>query len=471
MNTFKSDIVIGLEIHTQLNTKSKLFCGCATSGSEQPNTRTCEVCLGMPGSKPVLNRKAVEYALRLCIALNCALAKSLVFSRKSYFYPDLAQNYQITQYELPLGMNGSLKLSTGKEIGIQRVHIEEDPASLVHPAGTHDSKYVLIDYNRSGNPLCEIVTKPELESAAEARDFMKQLVRIVGYLGIFDINNCIIKADANISIKESNYTRVEIKNITGFKEIENALLYEIERQKNLSKEGKKIETETRAWDAAKGITLSLRKKESEDDYGYIIDPNLVPTEITEEMIKEQRSTMPELPEEKARRLVKDFGIDNDDAEIICTDLNLAKLFEKVISDIEPLTAAKWFRKELLRVMNYNKIESEDLLIDETHIIDILKLLQENKISDRVAQKILEKIVIEPSMPSEIVKKEGLEKVSDTDELEKHCKSAVEKNKSAVSEYNAGKTEALNFLVGQVMRATHGKADAKEVKQILMKLLK
>jgi aspartyl-tRNA(Asn)/glutamyl-tRNA(Gln) amidotransferase subunit B len=468
---FTSNVVVGLEIHTQLNTNTKLFCGCATSGSEEPNTRTCEVCLGMPGAKPVLNKKAVEYALKLCVALDCSLAKDLVFSRKSYFYPDLAKNYQITQYEMPLGMNGKLKLSDGKEIGIQRIHMEEDPASLVHPSGTHESKYVLVDYNRSGNPLCEIVTKPELSSAEEARDFMKQLTRVLNYLGVFDIDTCIIKADANVSIKESGYTRVEIKNITGFKEIERALFYEIERQKKMVEDGKEIKIETHAWNADKGVTQLLRSKESEDDYGYIIDPNLVNIEITDEMIKSARSDMPELPEEKAARYVHEFDIDKGDAIVICTDLKLASLFEKVIDEIEPVVAAKWFRKELLRVMNYNDIDSDALTINEIHIIDLLKLLVDKKISDRVGQKILEKIVVKPQMPTELVEKEGLEKVSDSGELEKHCKEAIEKNKNVVEEYKSGKVEALNFLVGQVMRATRGKADAKEVKQLLIKIVK
>ena len=211
MKKFTTDIVIGLEIHVELNTKTKLFCGCPTKGNEEPNTRTCPTCLGMPGSKPVLNRKAVEFALKLCMALNCDISNELVFSRKSYFYPDMAKNYQISQYEVPLGKKGILKLKEGKEIGITRVHMEEDPASLVHPAGMKDSSYVLVDYNRSGNPLVEIVTEPDFTSAEEARDFMKQLITVLDYLEIFDVNSGIIKADANISIKESSYTRVEIK--------------------------------------------------------------------------------------------------------------------------------------------------------------------------------------------------------------------------------------------------------------------
>ncbi len=266
MRKFEGDVVIGLECHVELDTTTKLFCGCPTKGNDEPNTRTCEVCLGMPGSKPVLNKKALDFALKLCLALNCKISKELIFSRKSYFYPDMAKNYQISQYEIPLGSKGSLKLKSGKEINITRVHMEEDPAALVHPAGMRGSAYVLVDYNRSGNPLVEIVTEPCMESAEEARDFMNQLITILSYLEIFDINKGVIKADANVSIKESGFVKQEVKNITGFKEIEQALQYEILRQKDEVKAGKKLSQETRAWDSEKGITFLLRKKETNGDY-------------------------------------------------------------------------------------------------------------------------------------------------------------------------------------------------------------
>ncbi|MBI2652073.1 Asp-tRNA(Asn)/Glu-tRNA(Gln) amidotransferase subunit GatB [Candidatus Woesearchaeota archaeon] len=298
MKYFTSNIVIGLEIHIELDTKTKLFCSCPTKGSEEPNTRTCETCLGMPGSKPVLNKKSVEFALKLCLALNCEISPELIFSRKSYFYPDMSKNYQISQYEMPLGRNGKLRLRNGKEIGITRVHIEEDPASLIHPVGLKESQYVLVDYNRSGNPLVEIVTEPDLTSPEEAREFMKQLITVLNYLEIFDINEGIIKADANVSIKESDYTRIEIKNITGFKEIERALVYEVNRQKEEIKHHKKIEHETRAWDSEKGITFSLRKKETEEDYGYIIDTDLTVVEITDKLISDVKKNMPELAHDK-----------------------------------------------------------------------------------------------------------------------------------------------------------------------------
>src|SRR3989338_6010324 len=355
---FKSDVVIGLECHIELNCNTKLFCSCPTKANEGaedlPNTRTCPTCLGMPGSKPVLNKKAVEYAIKLCLALNCKINKELIFSRKSYFYPDMSKNYQITQYEIPLGDGGNLKLKSGKEIGITREHMEEDPAALIHPSGMQQSAYVLVDYNRSGNPLLEIVTKPEVESAEEARDFMKQLITTLSYLKIFDINNGIIKADANVSIKESQYRRIEIKNITGFREIERALNYEIGRQKHEIAEGKKPEQETRSWDSEKGITFLLRKKETEEDYGYILDTDLVKTEITLDLVDKIKKEMPELAHDKIKKFITKHKIKKEDAEILAAEKELAEMFEKVAEEVDPILAAKWLRRELVRVLNYNK---------------------------------------------------------------------------------------------------------------------
>ncbi len=471
MKNFTSDVIIGLEIHTELNTKTKLFCGCPTKGSEEPNTRTCPVCLGMPGSKPVLNKKAVEFALKLCLALNCEISPELVFSRKSYFYPDMAKNYQISQYEIPLGKKGRLSLSDGKEIGITRVHMEEDPASLVHPAGMKESAYVLVDYNRSGNPLVEIVTEPDLESPDEARDFMKHLIIILDYLEIFDINNGIIKADANVSVKESGYSRVEIKNITGFKEIERALLYEVSRQKEEVKHGKNIHQETRAWDSEKGITFSLRKKETEEDYGYIIDTDLVVTEITDKWLNDIKKHMPELAQDKVNKFIEKYKIKKDDAEVLASDRHLAEMFEKVSEKVDANVAAKWLRRELLRVLNYNKKELHEIEINETHIINLLELVESKKITDNVASKILEKLIEKPFDVNEYVIKEKLEAVSDVSELERYCKEAIAENPKAVEDYKKGETKALNFIVGAVMHKSKGKATPKEVNEIIFRLIK
>ncbi len=469
---FTSDIVIGLEIHVELATDTKLFCSCPTHGTDEPNTRTCEICLGHPGSKPVLNKKVVEYALKLCMALNCKIAKQLVFSRKSYFYPDMSKNYQITQYELPLGEEGRLFLSSGKEVGITRVHLEEDPAALVHPGSMTDSAFVLVDYNRSGDPLAEIVTKPVLESPEEARDFMKQLISVLKYLKIFDVNRCLIKADANISIKESNYSRVEIKNITGFKDIERALKYEIQRQKQETSQGKTIKRETRGWDSVKGKTFSMRTKETEEDYGYIIDPDLVPIDMESKLLREIKKAIPELAHKKAKRFVKQHKLKEDDAKIIAAEKELAELFEELAKEIDPMLAAKWLRKELLRVLNYNKKELHEVKLDEKHVLELLQLVESNKITDNVAQKLLEELIVKPFSPKQRFEKEKdkLETVSDKAELEKYCKEVIENNLNVVEDVIAGKEKALNFLVGQVMRMTKGKAAPKEVKELFKKLI-
>ncbi len=465
-----SDIVIGLEIHIELATRSKLFCGCARAGSDIPNTRTCPVCLGHPGSKPVLNRKALDYALKLCIAVGCDISPELIFSRKSYFYPDMSKNYQITQYETPLGRGGCIKLGSGKDIRIARIHIEEDPAALVHPSGMDKSSYVLVDYNRSGDPLAEIVTCPDMTSPAEAREFMKKLIEIINYLQIFDIDSCIIKADANVSIKESGYKRVEVKNITGFKEIERALNYEVARQKQFVDEKKDIVLETRGWDPGAGVTRSMRAKESEDDYGYIIDPDLTITDVTDEMIRKVKSEMPELAQEKIEKFLKEYNIDKGDAKVLAHDRLLAELFEEVAKKADPVAAARWLRRELLRVLNYNKITTAELKVKPEHIIDILALIKEKKISEKVGQKIMEKIVISPFDVREYVKKNDLELLSDSGSIKEVCMETIKENPAAVAEYKEGKPKALNFLVGQVMRKTKGKASPKEVNETIRSLL-
>jgi aspartyl-tRNA(Asn)/glutamyl-tRNA(Gln) amidotransferase subunit B len=467
---FINDIVIGLEIHVELNTKSKLFCSCATQGNEDPNTRVCQICLGHPGSKPVVNKRAIEYAIKLAMALNCKVAKEVIFSRKSYFYPDMSKNYQVTQYEEPIGIDGSIKI-LNNNIGITRLHLEEDPASLVHPAGITKSKYVLIDYNRSGNPLVEVVTKPELTSAEEAREFMKSLVTMLQYLGIFNPDKNIIKADANISIKELDYVRSEVKNITGFKEIQRALEYEIQRQKQLVQENKTMVQQTRAWDSVKGVTTMLRTKETEDDYGYIIDPDLVPIDMDKKLLDKLKTDIPELPNEKYDRYVKKLKVSSDDAYVITNELSLTKIFEESINKIKPDLAAKWIRRELTRVLNYNKINVSNMKINFKQFIIMLELLQDKKITDKVAQKIIEQLVVNDIDVKDFVKKQGLEAVSDIGELEKFCKEAIAENKKAVKDYRSGKEMAINAIIGGVMRKTKGKADPKDVKEMIKKLIK
>jgi len=471
LNKFKSPIIIGLEIHVQLNTNTKLFCGCSTKEHTLPNNACCEICLGHPGSKPVLNIKAVEFGLRLAHALDCSIADELIFSRKSYFYPDLAKNYQISQFELPLGKKGHFKLSTGKKINITRIHLEEDPASLVHTDGIEESSFSLIDYNRSGIPLIEIVTEPELNSPEEARDFMKRLITILKYLKIYDPNTCVIKADANISIRESGYVRSEIKNITGFKEIERALFYELERHKQAVNSKEKLKQDTRTWNAEKGYTTLLRLKETEADYGYIFDPDLVSTELNKAWVKKVKDTLPELPEQKIKKFISEHKIPKTDAEVIAAEHILATLFEKVAKEVDPQLAAKWLRRELMRVVHYNNIDLDNLKIDELHLIELLSMVEKKEITENVAQKIMEKLVIKPFSPREYVDTNKLSAISDQRELEALCQDTINENPKVIEEFKKGKIEALNFLVGQIMRKTKGKADAKLLKEMLVEKIK
>jgi aspartyl-tRNA(Asn)/glutamyl-tRNA(Gln) amidotransferase subunit B len=338
----------------------------------------------------------------------------------------------------------------------------------VHPAGMQRSAHVLVDYNRSGDPLAEIVTEPDLISPEEARDFMKQLISILNYLEIFDINRCIIKADANISIKESGYTRVEIKNITGFKEIERALKYEVERQK---KNVNEIVQETRAWDSEKGMTFSLRKKEVEEEYGYIIDPDLVEIEITKEWLKEIEESMPELARQKIERFAKEYKISLEDAKVISAEKLLANLFEKVAEEIDPILAAKWLRRELMRVLHFNKKELKDLIIDEKHMIELLKMVEEKVITETTAQKILEKLIEKPFSPKEYVLKTKVKAIVDVKQIQRFCEESIKENPKAVEDFKKGEKKAMQFLIGMVMRKTKGQADPAVVNKIIKELVK
>ena len=458
------DSIVGLECHVSLNTKTKLFCSCPLVGSEEPNTRTCDVCVGLPGSKPVVNKKAIEYALKLCLALNCKISPEVIFSRKIYFYPDMSKNYQITQYGIPIGYDGFLELSN-KKVKIKRIQIEEDPAALVHQGST-----VLVDYNRSGTPLCEIVTDPDMTSPEEARDFLKRLLAILNYIKIFDIKTCIVKADANVSIK--GYERVEIKNINGFKDIEKAIEYEIERHRKLMKEGQPIKhKETRGWDADQGITLFQRSKESEEDYGYIVDPDLVPVEIPKELIEKTKKELPELPQQKALRYQKEYKIKKDDAEVLANDYELTQLLENVINKkIDGLFAAEWIRREVTRVLNYNKKEISETFITK-NLLDVLELIQNNKITRQTGQRLMELLVEKDINVKEHIKKQGLEVVSNTKEIEEICKKIIKENPQAVKEYQEGNEKSFMFLVGQIMRNSKGKADPKTVNELLKKIIK
>lgn len=453
-------IVIGLEVHVQLKTKTKLFCSCPTF-TEEPNTAICPTCLGHPGSKPVINEKALEYGAKLAIALGCKIAPHIQFARKTYFYPDLVKNYQITQQDDPLGSDGQIVLDDGKVVRIARCHLEEDPGALIR-----ETNAVLADYNRSGIALCEIVTSPDMSSPAEAREFLKKLMNILGYLGIFDQDTCIIKADANVSIKEKKYTRVEIKNITGFKEIERALTYEVERQKTQD-----VKKETRGWDDVKGITYSMRSKEEEADYGYIVEPDLPTFHISEDWIKNVQSQIPELAHARAARWIKEWKIDSVDANVIAADIEVADLFEQIAKKVNPITASHWVRREVLRLMNDNKQTLKETQFDAKGLIEVLELYEKKKITNKIAQNIIRELASKKFSPIAFVKENKLETVADEGALDALCKKVIAEQPKAVEDYKKGEEKSLMFLIGQVMKHTKGTASPQMVRELLITLLK
>ncbi|HLD11128.1 MAG TPA: Asp-tRNA(Asn)/Glu-tRNA(Gln) amidotransferase subunit GatB [Candidatus Nanoarchaeia archaeon] len=449
-----NDVLVGIECHVELNTKSKLFCGCSSKG-EIPNSSCCPVCLGMPGSKPVLNEKALEYALKLCLAFGCKIDKELIFSRKIYFYPDMSKNYQITQYENPLGIAGEVEI-LGKKIRIRRIHMEEDPAALIH-----EKNNVLVDYNRSGHALCEIVTEPDMHSAEEARLFMRYLLTVLKYLQIYDVKEGIVKADLNVNI--AGCSRVEIKNVSGFKDIQRAIEYEITRQKKLLNDGEPIvKQETRGWDGSK--TNFQRYKEQEDDYGYIFDTDLVPVE-TAKYLKGLK--LPELPKEKKLKYVKQ-GLKLDDAEVIADDYELAELYES-IKVMDRLFLSKWIRREVPRVLNYTKKSLDETFI-ANHLGKIINLILNKKITERVGQKLMELLSEKDLDIENYIKEHDLSSLANENELIIVCKDAIKNNKQIIQQYKSGNEKSMNFLVGIVMKETRGRADPKRIREIIFSLI-
>lgn len=458
-------IRIGLETHVQLNTRTKLFCGCPLKGLDEaePNTRVCETCLGLPGSKPRTNSAAVDAGIKIALALSCKMPKEIFFSRKSYFYPDMSKNFQITQYEVPIAKEGLVEVG-GKQIRIRRLNLEEDPAKLVHVGGSiTDAKYVLVDYNRSGTPLCEIVTEPDFDTPREARLFLQHLSMMLEYLKVFASGEYSLKTDANISIQTDSVKgeRVEVKNITGFREIEKALNFEIVRQRNVAKRGQKIEQETRAWDAVAKVTRSLRTKEGEDDYGYIPENDLTRIELKAEKIKTIEKTLPEMPQQKRKRYQK-LGLSKELAYSIAQDLEVAQLFENLAGKFEPKFVGTWMLI-LQKTLNYNDLLLKEAKLSEGVFSKLLKSVESGKLSERAGELVLREIIISPKKLDEMIKK--YEKAG-SNEIEKAVETVINKNEKAVSDYKGGDKKAIEFLVGQVMRETKGKADAKEIRKMV-----
>ncbi len=460
-------IQIGLETHVQLSTKSKLFCGCANPifiKEPTPNTLICPTCFGMPGSKPVLNEKVLEQGVRIALALNCKLASSMWFSRKTYFYPDMSKNFQITQYEAPLAINGFLNI--GKKVRIRRIHIEEDPARLVHVGGL-GGRHVLVDYNRAGIPLVEIVTEPDLASPEEARAFISKLITILEYLGIYDpATYAVIKTDANISIDGG--PRIEVKNITGAKEIEDALKYEIVRQKTLLEKGSRPIRETRAWNPDMGVTESLRGKEEEEEYGYIFEPDLTEIELAESYVNRLKSTLPELPDKKLARFQKQYKISAKLIESLVSDVEIAELFEQAAKKVDPKLAASWIAGYVKKTLNWYGLRWSQTGSKAEWIIYLLKEVEKGNITDRNAELTIRKMVEERIHPSQIIRKYNFAKAEL--DLDKMVKDVLALNKKAVSDYRAGQTKALEYLVGQVIKQSGGRADPNDIRKAILKAL-
>ncbi|MDD3159725.1 MAG: Asp-tRNA(Asn)/Glu-tRNA(Gln) amidotransferase subunit GatB [Candidatus ainarchaeum sp.] len=464
MENEETKVMIGLEIHAYLDTKSKLFCSCPTNVNEsKPNSLCCPVCLGHPGSKPVLNEKAVELGTKVGLALNCKINQDFFFSRKTYFYPDMSANYQITQYEIPLAGKGFVELGD-KKITIRRAHLEIDPAALIHPSGMGQSNYVLIDYNRSGLPLIEIVTEPDLTTPDEAREFLITLENILSYLLVLKPETTL-KADCNISINGGN--RVEIKNISGFANAKKALTYEIKRQINETKLGKTIEQHTRAYNQETNTTIPLRKKETEEDYGYIFDPDLVKVNLTDEYLNKIKSSMPELPKEKIVRFIKEYNLSEYDAKVLCSDFELSNLFETIVKKgASPKITNQILTREFLSILNHDSLNFNQVKINETDIFDLVKLIESEKVSDKnVKESMINYISGDKTSPKSYLEKNNL-LVDTTIDLDSIVISVIDANPKAKEDYKNGNEKTLNFLAGQIMRQTKGSA---QIDKVLEKL--
>ncbi len=470
---------IGLEVHCQLLTKAKMFCHCSTDYiGKEPNTLVCPVCLGLPGSLPVLNQKVVDLALRAALALHCQILPQCVFHRKNYFYPDLPKGYQISQYNLPIGVDGFLEFySQGvkKRVRIKRVHIEEDAGKLIHEGMSLPPDTSGVDCNRCGIPLAEMVTEPDLSSPEEARDCLMMLRNIVCYLGVSDGNmeEGSLRCDANISLSSSSLlgVKVEVKNMNSFRAVYRALSYEVERQKKLLEEGKPIFQETRHWDEVNGVTVSARSKEEAEDYRYFPDPDLLPFSIKEKMVEEIKSELPELPLQREERFMSEYELSQGEAEILVQDKEIADFFEDTLRDFnEPRMVCNWIPTEVFKNLKELGITISQSKVTPAHLAELLKMVDRKEISGTIAKSILEEMFVGGARAREIITRRGISLISDEMELENIVREVIEKNPQSVADYLSGKEKALQFLIGQVMKETRGQADPGMAKNILIKVL-
>lgn len=477
----KYEPVIGLEIHSELKTATKIFCGCATTFGAEQNTHTCPVCLGLPGVLPTINKRVVEFAIKAGLATNCKINKYSKFDRKNYYYPDLPKNWQTSQYDLPIAYEGHVEIEVDGErkiVRLTRIHMEEDAGKLVHSGSTiKDSATSNVDYNRTGVPLIEIVSEPDMHSAAEARAYMEKIKSILEYI---DVSNCRmeegnLRADINVSLRpvgsDKLGTRTEMKNINSFKALEDAINYEIERQAEVLDDGGKIIQETRTWNPEKGITQSMRSKENAQDYRYMPEPDLPPIITTDEEIENFRKSLPELPDARRARLINDLGLSEYDAGIITSSRAMAEYFDTVVAGgADAKLAANWIMSDLSKNLNAENLTIENSPVDAKRLAEMILLIQKGTISGKIAKTVFVEMWKSQDSPAKIVKDKGLVQITDTAEIEKIVDEVISKNQKAVEEYRAGKKKAIGSLVGQIMKATKGKANPQMVNQLLEKKL-
>ncbi len=469
--------VIGLEIHAQLATQSKIFCSCSTQFGKPPNESTCPVCLGLPGALPVLNRRVVEFAIRLGLATHCTIRLDSQFARKNYFYPDLPKAYQISQFDRPICENGWLDIQVEgqtRRISITRIHMEEDAGKLVHE---EDGDSSFVDLNRAGVPLLEIVSEPDLRTPEEAKAYMEKMHSIVTYLGISegDMEKGHFRCDANVSLRpigqEKFGTRTETKNLNSFRFVQQAITYEIARQTEELLDGKRIVQETRLWDSVKKNTYSMRSKEEAHDYRYFPDPDLPVVRISSDFVEQIRNQLPELPDAKKQRFMESFGLSTYDAEVLVADKQVAEYFEEVVAaKADPKLVCNWISGELMRLMNENKVDIRNVGIPAKSLASLIQFLQEGSISGKIAKTVFEEMVQSGKDPATIIEVRGLKQVSDEGALRGLLETLLSKNPKQVEQFRAGKTQIKGFFVGQVMKETKGQANPQIVNQLLEELL-
>ena len=471
------ETVIGLEVHVELASKTKIFCGCSTAFGGAPNSHTCPVCTGMPGSLPVLNKQVVEYAIAVGLATNCSITQYCKFDRKNYFYPDNPQNYQISQLYLPICRNGGVEIETvagKKTVGIHEIHMEEDAGKLVHDEWEDCS---IVDYNRSGVPLIEIVSEPDMRSAEEVIAYLEKLRLIIQYLGASDckLNEGSMRADVNLSVREMGApefgTRTEMKNLNSFKAIARAIEGERTRQIELIEEGKKVIQETRRWDDNKEYSYAMRSKEDAQDYRYFPEPDLVPIVISDEWIAEIKARQPELRTEKLERYKKEFGLPDYDAEIITGHKKFADLFEATTEICKkPKKVSNWIMGEIIRLLKENEMDPEDIKFSPVNLAKVIELADSGAINSTVAKEVFEEVFKHDIDSDKYVEEKGLKTVNDAGELQTVVEQVIRDNPQSVEDYRNGKEKAIGFLVGQTMKAMKGKANPGMVNKILKELL-